>query len=102
MHTLTVKTEGAAVGSQWFGPGLYQVPVDVKFDGPGYYWLKPQADPQADHWEKIGIDMGLCHSEAELNAAVAKTLKESEAMEDPIWLLGATTVASVFISGHIG
>lgn len=78
------------------------MPVEVQFEGPGYYWLKPQADPEANYWEEIGIDLGLCHSEAELEAAVAKSLEERDAMENPIWLLGATTVPSVFISGPIG
>jgi hypothetical protein len=94
MRTIKVKTDGAVIRGRRYGAGTYEAPVQVEFEGPGYYWLEPVVQSRGWRWSDIDIYLGECATEADLMAAIAEVTTACIETADPIWLAGAKTERS--------
>lgn len=91
MRTMTVKTRGANVCGNWFDAGTYKPPILTEFEHHGCYWLIPLAELEGVISLGSGIRLGECHTKDQLENAIDSALRECGDINDPIWLLGATT-----------
>lgn len=97
MNSIRIKTDGAILKGHRYGAGTYEAPVEICYEGPGYYWLEPAADYSGLKWSDIDIYLGECKSEADLMNAIGEVSTNCIETADPHWLTGAKTQRSPLV-----
>lgn len=97
MNSIRIKTDGVVLRGHHYGAGTYEAPVEIRYEGPGYYWLEPAADERTFKWSDIDIYLGECKSEADLMHALGEVSTGYIETADPLWLTGAKTQRSPLV-----